>query len=280
MSFLSIINKLLTVLLLAGTTLMLLFIVFSGSIEQFPFNRFYWVEADTSAISTANGDYSRWTFWGICFPDDLSSSSTNNCPNLGPDIPISPLDNFGNSTALPQDFVNNRDTYYYLSRFSFPLLLISLIFSGVSFVCSIIAPCWLEMKKVTTLFVSIACLFCMTGAACGTAVSVMTRNQFKNDGYSAQVGADLLGMLWASVACLLILFFLTCCSTTHKLYKKYNDAEGNLQSTQDQLQPTVPPSTFVTQPEEYNQIPTHESAGIRFFKIRRHQDKVEEDSVV
>lgn len=283
MTFLSVLNKLLTVLLLAGTTLMLLFIVFSGAIKEYPFNRFYWVEADTSLITTSNGDFSRWTFWGICYPDELSSTESNNCPDLGPDVPISPLDNFGNSTALPQDFVNSRNSYYYLSRFSFPLLLVSLIFSGVSFVGSVMAPCWLAMKEVVTFFVFIACLFCMTGAACITAVSVMTRNQFENAGMSSKIGADLLGMVWASTACLLILFLLTCVSTTHKLYKKHNDHERkvqHLQASQEPIQVTIPPSGLPTQPEDYTQAPAHESAGIRFFKIRRNQDKVEEDSIV
>lgn len=285
MSLLSILNKLLTILLLAGTTLMLLFIVFSGAIKDYPFNRFFWVEADTSAITTEYGDFSRWTFWGICYPDKLDSSESNNCPNLGPDVPISPYDNFGNSTALPQDFVNSRNSYYYLSRFSFPLLLISLVFSGVSFIGSTMAPCWLAMKEVVTFFVSIACIFCMTGAACITAVSVMTRNQFEDNGYSAKVGPELLGMVWASTACLIILFLLTCISTSHKLYKKHQNHQRkiqHLQASQDPIQITLPQTANLPQqPEDYTQAPTHESAGIRFFKIRRDQDKeVEEDSIV
>lgn len=278
--FLSFLNKFFTILLLAGTTLMLLFIVFSGAIDNYPFNRFYWVEADTSSITDDYGDYSRWTFWGICYPDSLSSASTNNCPSLGPAVPISPYDNFGNSTALPQDFVDSRNSYYYLSRFSFPLLLISLIFSGVSFVGSVMAPCWLAMKEVVTFFVFIACIFCMTGAACITAVSVMTRNHFKGADMSAKIGASSLGMVWASTACLLLIFLLTCVSTTHKLYKKHQDEERkqqHIQASQEPMpilpQPALPNDDANAQPAQ------HESAGIRFFKIRRSDEKAEADSM-
>lgn len=280
MSFLSFTNKILTVLLLAGATLMLLFIVFSGAVKNYPFNHFYWVQADTSAISSADGDISRWTFWGICHPESYDQGATDNCPHLGADVPISPYDNFGNSSAIPSDFINNRDNYYYLSRFSFPFILIALVFSGVSFICSIMAPCWLAMKQVVTFFIGLALIFCVTGASCITAVSVMTRNQFHDSGYEAKIGASSLGMVWASTACLLILFFLSCCSTAHKMYKKQQNVD---QSEYEKYQPnhdSLPMPATLPQTEETVHAPQHESAGIRFFKIRRNQDKVEEDSLV
>lgn len=277
MAFLSFLSHFITMLLLAGTTLMLLFIVFSGSINHFPFNRFYWVQADVSAIASAGADIARWTFWGLCYPDHFDSGSTNNCPSLGPDVPISPFDNFGNSTAIPIDFINNRDTYYYLSRFAFPFLLIALIFSGVSFIGSLFSPCWMAMKKVVTFFVAIACIFCMAGASLITAVSVMTRNKFHDDGARAKIGSDSLGMVWASTACLMILFLLTCCSTMRKVYKKHKEAEAR--EYQDPLTAQPQPTNTLPPTEDYNQQP-QESAGIRFFKIRRNQEKTEEDSVV
>lgn len=283
MGFFSHTHNIFAAILLAGTTLMLLFIVFSGAIKEYPFNHFYWVQADTSSIPDAGGDFTRWTFWGLCYPDTYSQGAVNNCPNLGPDVPISPFDNFGNSTALPQDFITNRDTYYYLSRFTFPFLLISLIFTGVSFVGSVIAPCWLAMKQVITFFVCLANIFCITGAATGTAVAVMTRNQFHKSHMESKVGAAILGMLWASVFCLVLTNILMVCSVSNRLYKTYLDNKKKLinipQSNQEPLKLTTqPPSTIPI--DDSNPTQGHESSGIRFFKIRRNQDKVEEDSIV
>lgn len=280
MAFLSALNHFITLLLLAGTTLMLLFIVFSGAIQHFPFNRFYWVEADVSSIASAGANFARWTFWGLCYPDSYDAGSTNNCPSLGPDVPISPFDNFGNSTGLPVDFVNNRDTYFYLSRFSFPFFLIALVFAGVSFIGSLFTPCWSAMRKVVTFFVIIACLFCTTAACLITAVSVMTRNKFHDHGADAKIGADLFGMVWASTACLLIIFFMHCCHATRKAYKKQKDSQVDAPQYAGQEHVTVPaPPPQGQATEDYTQ-PPHESAGIRFFKIRRNQEKVEDDSVV
>lgn len=277
MKIISFFNKILTVLLLAGATLMLLFIVFSGSVDNFPFNKFFWVEADVSSLSVPGGDYARWTFWGICYPDELDSASTSNCPHLGPDVPISPYDNFGNSANLPQDFVDNSSTYYYLSRFSFPFLLIALIFSGVSLISSIMAPCWLAMQKVIVFFVGLGCLFCTTGACLITSVAVLTRNHFRDADMASKIGATSLGLVWASTACLMIVFLTSCCSATRKVYNKEQQQFQHNVSTQA---PVQYPPTGLPQNDELNQFPQQESSGIRFFKIRRNQEKADGDSVV
>ncbi|KAH3659979.1 hypothetical protein OGAPHI_007184 [Ogataea philodendri] len=267
-------NRLLTLLLLAGTTLVLLFIVFSGSVSSFPFNQFYWVQAQTSQISNA-GDVSRWTFWGICNPSNYDSHSNGKCGALGPDQPLSPYDNFGNSTSLPQDFVSNRDTYYYLSRFSFPLILVALVFAGVSFICLLFQFCWKALKQVVVFFVSLSLITCAAGVACQTAVSVMVRNKFHDAGIRAKVGPSMLGMAWAAFTALLIVFFLTCCSSLHKAYKVHQEHRA--------LVAPQPPATSapVSQPtDETNQgtLPSNEG-GIRFFKIKRTQKATDEESL-
>ncbi|OBA18535.1 uncharacterized protein OGAPODRAFT_15266 [Ogataea polymorpha] len=273
-------NRLLTLLLLAGATLLLLFIVFSGSVSSFPFNQFYWVQARTSNLNPS-GDISRWTFWGICNPETYDSHSNGNCTNLGPDQPISPYDNFGNSTSLPQDFVTNRDTYYYLSRFSFPFILIALVFAGVSFICTLFQLCWTTMKQVVIFFVSLSVLFCAAGVSCQTAVSVMVRNKFSDAGMSAKVGPSMLGMAWAALVCLLIVFFLTCCSGMHRAYKIHREQR------QLEMGQTGPAGAPVSQPvsgplavDETNQgtLPSNEG-GIRFFKIKRTQKAIDEESL-
>ncbi|VEU21016.1 DEKNAAC101986 [Brettanomyces naardenensis] len=306
--FFSLVSRILSVILLAGATLCLIFIVLSGSINSFPFDEFYWVQADTSKIPAAGGDVTRWTYWGICHPDAYDASNNGNCSSLGPDKPLSPYDNFGNSTSLPQDFVENRDTYYYLSRFSFPLLLIALFFSGISFLAQLIVPCWGSMRHVTVLFVTIGLILVLAGAATETAVSVLTKQKFKDAGYSAKLGSSMMGLLWASVACLLIVFFLTCCNSLRRAYITHRDlaanekalelnqinqqpveAQPDLAPAQSQLAaaplatqgaqaPLSPSETAEDYGQSQGALPSNEG-GIRFFKIKRTSKNGDEESL-
>lgn len=277
------INRILTLFLLAGTTLVLLFVVFSGSVNSFPFTNFYWLQARTNGLS--DNDISRWTFWGICTPDSYDSDKNGNCDSLGPDYPLSPYDNFGNSTALPVDFANNRDTYFYLSRFAFPMILIALVFSGVSFICAIFQSCWASMKQVMIFFLCLGLLFCAAGISCETAVTVLARNAFKDAGYDAKLGATMLGISWAAVASLLIVFFLSCCSTMYKAYKTHksqvNPYDPNIAL---ESQPPLPQMSQLNQiqedPLQHQQRGTFGSeGGIRFFKVKRNNKGNDEESI-
>lgn len=217
----TVIDKFLALILTAGATLCLVFICISGSLDATPFNQFYWLRADTSDISDYK--YTKWTFWGLCHPSSLTDSKNGKCPSLGPDVPLSPKDNFGTSDDLPSDFSKNRATYYYLSRFSFPILLIALVFSGISAIGHVMAPCWLSMRYVTSFFVVIALVFSLAGAACMTAVTVLARKQFKNAGYSAQIGAAMIGLVWAAAGALLIAVLVICISGTRKAYSIHSE---------------------------------------------------------
>ncbi|ODV86324.1 hypothetical protein CANARDRAFT_219465 [[Candida] arabinofermentans NRRL YB-2248] len=285
MAFLTFANRILTLLLLAGCTLVLLFIVLSGSVDSFPFNKFYWLQADTSSIDNAK-DVSRWTFWGVCNPDSYDSSTNGQCGSLAPDKPLSPLDNFGNSTSLPQSFVSNRDTYYYLSRFSFPLILIALVFSGISLICAVFQSCWLAMKQVLSFFVTLGLITAMAGVACETAVAVLVKNKFKNAGMSAKLGPTMLGLSWAAVACLILTFFLSCCSTMRSAYKIHKDHVNSQKEMEmgqihhHEQQPSlaqVPQENTILQ-QNQGTLPSNEG-GIRFFKIKRTQKTGDEESI-
>lgn len=274
---LNVFKRLLQCLFCAGTTLMLLFIVFGGGVDSSPFNHFYWVQADTSKIPSANADVTRWTFWGVCKLSDWSSAAYDSCPGLGPAVPISPIDNFGNSTVgIPTDFINNRDNYYYLSRFSFAFILIALIFSGIGFIGSLFALFWQSMANVITFFVSLSLLFCLVASCLITAVSVMTRNQFHKEHLDAKINAASFGMIWASTGCLLILVLLSCTHMSVRAYKERKEGQSENIGPFSQQTPGG-----VAQPEEFaNNQGQNESSGIRFFKIRRHQDKTENGSIV
>jgi hypothetical protein len=274
-SILNFIRKLAVFLLLTGTTLMLLFILLSGTVNHFPFKNFFWVEANVSFLKTVDADFARWTFWGLCYANGNNGFSNLkwNCTGLGPAVPISPLDNWGVSSDLPSAFIDNRDAYYYLSRFGFAFIFIAFGFTAIAFILNIYIIIF--KKGSITLLISFGFIFCLVASCLFTAVTVMTRNQF-NHVSSAKINASSIGMLWASTCSLLILLLVRCC-TSVRGYKKRKDEETLTQQQPEQI--PLPPPGFPAQHEDYTQPAQHESAGIRFFKINRNQEKNEEESV-
>ncbi|KAJ9109481.1 hypothetical protein QFC19_002234 [Naganishia cerealis] len=268
---------------LAGSTLLLVFIVLSGSTNHFPFNRFYWLKADTSSISHAYLT-SSWTFWGVCQSDDFSKCK------LGPAYPLSPVDNFETSLSVPQDFVDNRDTYYYLTRFAFAFEIISLCFAGVSLIIDILGLCFNVIDRIVIAFISFALFFAAGFAALQTAAVVLARNAFLDENKYAHIGVKMMAITWAAVVCLFIVWVITCFANIATSYRKHmsrvNDYRAqeagaakpagaddeSVANDQSSFTRTAPAAT------ETNEVNSN-SGGIRFFKIKRNQKVSDEDSV-
>ncbi|ODV97185.1 hypothetical protein PACTADRAFT_48933 [Pachysolen tannophilus NRRL Y-2460] len=278
-----IISSIIQFLLLAGTTLLLLFIVMSGSIDHAPIDKFYWIQADTSGISGAPS-ISKWTFWGIC---SYEGGSTNgNCDNLGPAYAFSPVDNFNTTTNVPTSFVDNRDTYYYLTRFSWVFYLISLVFIGVSFICWWFSGFIASMKFTLTFFTSLTLLLDTTATCCQTAAIVLGKNAFASSGLSSKLGPSMLGMAWASVACLILLSFETCFSAARSSFLEHKQRHDLEKQQRDLYKADPEMGAFqqaqVTQPntaQNQGTLASNNEGGIRFFKIRRNNRTSDEESV-
>lgn len=268
---------------LAGSTLLLLFIALSGSTNHFPFNKFYWLKADTSAISHAYST-SAWTFWGVCQSDDFSKCQQ------GPAYPLSPVDNFGTSKSVPKDFVDNRDTYYYLSRFAFAFEIIALCFTGVSLIIDVLGLCFNVIDRVVIAFITFALFFGAGFAALQTAAIVLARNAFLDENKYAHIGAKMMGITWAAVVCLFIVWVITCFANIATSYRKHmarvNEYKGQEPGTAapvagDDSSVANDQSSFTraaAPTTESNDVNSN-SGGIRFFKIKRNQKVSDEDSV-
>lgn len=266
---------------LAGSTLLLLFIVMSGSTNHFPFNRFYWLKADTSDISNAYPTTS-WTFWGICESGDFSKCK------LGPAYPLSPVDNFETERNVPLDFVDNRDTYFYLTRFAFAFEIIALCFAGVSLIIDVLGLCFNVIDRVVIAFISFALFFCAGFAALQTAAVVLARNAFSDEDKYAHIGVKMMALTWAAVACLFIVWMITCFANIATSYRKHMsrvqeyrgqepgqpvpDKEESIDNDQSSFTRATPAAA------ETNDVNSN-SGGIRFFKIKRNQKVSDEDSV-
>lgn len=269
-------------LLLAGSTLMLVFIILSGGVNHFPFDEFYWIQADTSAIDGAPS-VTRWTFWGLASVAGDKSVRFS----YGPAEPFSPVDNFGTTENIPQDFIDNRNVYFYLSRFAFAFYWIALAFVGVTLIISVFSLFSSSVVKLDSWLISLGLLFAAGGASFETAITVMGKNAFEDDGYTAKLGASLFGLAWATVAVLIILFFITWGGLISLSYKKHklrlaaeNEYSYQLQNQQAQAQYQEPatadaPAAAATAEDPYtqqNQGTLGNESGIKFFKIRRNND--------
>lgn len=277
-----VINTTLNLLLLAGTTLVLVFVVLSGSTDHFPFNTFYWLKADTSAIPNA-ADESAWTFWGVCDYNNFSDCYT------GPAYPISPEDNFHTTENVPNDFIVNRDTYYYLSRFSFAFTLLGLAFTGFALVVDILGFCLVIIDKIVIILVLVAMLFIMGAAAMQTAVTVLARNAFLSDNLETKIGVKSMALIWTAVACILLVFFNTCAANIANSYKKHIERVRAAEQHPDEEYYPPPQDAPVTDAtlgddSSYTRVNAPEdketgSGGIRFFRIKRNQKASDEESV-
>lgn len=255
---------------LSGAALLLIFIVLSGSSKHFPLNRFYWLSADTSDIKGAP-NRSAWTFWGVCEKNDYSKCT------LGPAYPISPVDNFSTEDGVPQKFIDNRNTFYYLTRFSFAFTIVALSFTGVALIIDILGLCFSIIDRVVIAFISFATFFTFGVAALQTAGVVLAKQAFTDGGLSAHIGVKLMALTWASVVALLIVFINTCFANITSSYRKHIDKVN--ESKEEPYSGTVANDessfTRAPAPEEKEDA----SGGIRFFKIKRNHKTSDEESV-
>lgn len=208
--------RLITVLFLAGNTLLLILIILSGSLTQYPINRFYWIQADTSNIPNAPST-TRWTFWGAC---SIENGITTCGEHLAPATPISPMDNFDTTINVPAKFIDHRDHFYYLSRFSFCFFWIALAFIGVAFLLYFIAVCSKKIFQVVLILSIVGSIFNIIAVVLQTAVSVLARNAFHDADLSAKISAPLLGIAWASAV-------VSFCNTFFAGYWWYLARKGN-----------------------------------------------------
>lgn len=253
----------------------MIFIVLGGAVDHFPFKKFDWLKADTSGIQGAYQE-SRWYFWGVCDSSDLSSC------HLGPAYPISPNRNFGTEQGVPSDFINDDSTYYYLSRFAFAFFIIGFIFTALALLVDIAGFCFDFIERIVITLVTFALFFTAGFAAFQTAVTVMSRNAFHNNGNSAKLGVQGMAIMWTSVACLAIIWFITCANNIATSYKKHlsnvRDSDGYYQQQPREDGELGDDSSF-TRSVPVDKEANAGSGGIRFFRIKRNQKPSDEESV-
>ena len=199
-------------------------ILLAGAVNHNPVNQFYFLQADTSGIPGAPTT-SRWTYWNVC---PLGPNGRNDCGTVHPAFPLDPpsTGNFGTTTDVPSQFLGTSK-YYYLTRFMFAFMLITLFFGVMSFFTGMLALCSRIGSYLSGLLVAIALFFQTLNAAVMTQVVspfqppalanmrysadyVIGRDNFRSNNQSASIGSYAFGFEWAAWACFLISTILFC----------------------------------------------------------------------
>ncbi|MCJ1329028.1 hypothetical protein MMC10_005705 [Thelotrema lepadinum] len=88
--------------LVAGSIVLIFFVLLAGAINGNPVNQVYFLQADTSSIQSAPS-ISQWTLWNICGGD--ANGLDVNCGPVSPAFPFDPQNNFGgNLQNVPAGF--------------------------------------------------------------------------------------------------------------------------------------------------------------------------------
>lgn len=194
-----------------GAFVMLIFIAVSGRTGNLQLQKtLYWIKADDLGGSSAE---IYWTWWGLLYT--FGSQHGFHQFQLFPGCPFSPYDNyrrkvlFSYVVTMPTDFVKRRDVYYYLGRFTFPCVLITLCLLPIAvllmvFVQVLPIPC-----MAISHFLSFLCFWLILIAAVfQTTVVGLGNTAFFNANITAHVGSVLLGLIWGSAVILFIISIL------------------------------------------------------------------------
>lgn len=197
-----------SLILLAGGTLLQLLIVLSGGINSSPVNQIYFLQSTTDGIEDARNP-TRWTYFALCGVNDNGNNA--NCGSPVPALPFDPphRNNFGTTQGVPDDFVDTS-YYYYMSRFPWVFLLISLLFAAIGLTTGLLAMCTKIGAYLSGMVVIVALFFQTLAAALYTVWIVKGRNAFNRDGQDAKIGPMALAFLWTSMCCFFLSTILFC----------------------------------------------------------------------
>lgn len=188
--------------MLATSILFLFFIILSGVTNSTPLSKTYFLRAHTAGIDGAL-DWSQWTYFYICGDDNQDCTSAKAAMPFGwawnthaDGVPSGLGGDYGSGTTSFQ--------FFYMWRFSWVFILITLFFEVLAFFSGFLACCG-RLGAAISFFVAGIALVChAVGTSLFTATFVMARDDFHDAGRDASLGAYGFGFIWGSFAALLI----------------------------------------------------------------------------
>jgi len=184
------------IILLSGSLLLLWFVILAGVSDVTPLKHTYFLQADTSGISGAR-DTTQWTYFYFCGPDNQDCGSARPAPAFGKawdrdaeQAPDSLIGSHGGGTTSFH--------YFYMWRFAWVFILITLFFATLAWFAAWLACCGRLGAAIASLMALCALFFHSLGTSMMTATFVQARNAFQSDDRSAKVGSYAFGFMWAS----------------------------------------------------------------------------------
>ncbi|KAI0894008.1 SUR7/PalI family-domain-containing protein [Annulohypoxylon nitens] len=198
----------LSLVFLAGSLVMLFFVILSAVKSTSPLRETYFLRADTNGITGARS-ITQWAYFYICGDGNTDCSRATPAPPLGwawsgdpSNAPASVVGTHGGHTT--------SFYYYYMWRFGWVFYLIALVFSVLAFFSGFVACCGRLGSAIAGIVALTALFFHTIAVSMMTAVFVKLRNAFIADGRDATLGRWAFGFSWGSWAALLIATILFC----------------------------------------------------------------------
>jgi len=201
-----------SLILIAGSIVLLFFVVLSGVKNSTPLNKTFFLKADTSTIAGSGRAVSQWTYFYVCGEGD------RDCGSPVPALPIG-YAWVGGSAGAPDSLVGGHAKgttskyYFWMWKFGWVFYLIALVADVGAFFTSLLAPFSRLASGFAGLILAFALLFMTLAASLMTAVFVKARDQFRHSGMSAQIGKYAFGFTWGAWAAMflaMIMLFLGC----------------------------------------------------------------------
>ncbi|KAH8908068.1 hypothetical protein BR93DRAFT_592710 [Coniochaeta sp. PMI_546] len=201
-------------ILLAGSLVLLWFVILSGVVHTTPLDKTYFLRADTSGITGAR-PISQWTYFYVCGDDNLD------CGGASPDPPFGKAWGSNPSNA-PDELVGSHggDTtsskFFFMWRFGWVFYLLALFFSTITFFAGFLACFGRLGAAISGLMSIISLVFFTVGVSLMTATFVMARDAFNQAGRDASIGRWAFGFSWGSWFALLLASILFCMAMGRK----------------------------------------------------------------
>ncbi|OAA40192.1 Actin cortical patch SUR7/pH-response regulator PalI [Beauveria brongniartii RCEF 3172] len=188
-------------LVLMGVSLLFLFfIILAGVTTVTPFDKTYFLRADTSGIDGARS-VSQWTYLYVC------GEGNTDCGGAKAALPFGHAWNKDASNVpagIAGSHSGSSNELFLLSRFGWVFLLLALFFGTLTFFSSFLACCGRLGSAIAT-FVSFFALLChAVGSSLLTATYAIAQKKFSADNRDSRLGRYGFGFLWGSFAALLI----------------------------------------------------------------------------
>ncbi|RDW61420.1 putative SUR7 family protein FMP45 [Coleophoma crateriformis] len=200
-----------SMILIAGSIVLLFFVVLSGVKNTTPLNKTWFLQAD-SGFGATGRSVSQWTYFYIC------GANNQNCGKPVPDLPVGYAWQ-ADSTGVPSQLLGKHakgttGTYYfYMWRFGWVFYLMALVFDVLAFFTSLLAPVSRLAAGVSGFVLCIALFWMSLAASLMTVTFVKMRDQLNRAGINSHIGQYAFGFTWGAWAAMflsVILLFLGC----------------------------------------------------------------------